>query len=228
MYPITLNQDTSSSSPTWDGKCFWQVPNVGLFTSRLHVDNHTWTTSNFNSSNSQARYFTKTNGEHTAFFQPSQVVITSAGGLQLISNPVPSGSTATKSVAGEIRTAWGDIQSGSIRTVIKGDVNPGSVYGFFFYGSTSWAFESDIELRGGHATNVSCTNQYYQYGDTTRAVESRTDVPIRATTIGDWHEYRIDWIPGSHVTFFVDGAVLVTKTNHVPVGPGTWIWNSWR
>jgi beta-glucanase (GH16 family) len=48
--------------------------------------------------------------------------------------------------------------------------------------------------------------------------------PSDATTA--FHEYRIDWIPGSTM-YYLDGVLQKTMTTNVPTQGGSWIWNNW-
>jgi hypothetical protein len=212
----------TSSPGTYSG-CFWQIDGVGKFTSRLHVGNASWTESFFNSSNPGGRYFIRDNSEHLARFRTRQITIAPSGNLHMLSSYVPTSSSSTTSIAAQMITAWPDIQYGSVRTVAKGDMNPGAVYGFFFYNLTKYPYyEADIELQTRLPNGVRFTTQY------TGAPESTTNVTLsRGGSIHDWHEYRMDWVPGS-ISFYVDGVLRLTKTQNLPRSPGAWYWNSWR
>ncbi|GAB7357172.1 hypothetical protein MBLNU459_g8163t1 [Dothideomycetes sp. NU459] len=236
--PVSVNLFSSggtsksyvSSPATWDGKCVWTVPESGSqFTSRLHVVNASWSNGNFSKTNANGRYFWIYNDTHEAIYRSTQVAIGGLGNLQLIANAVPATSTETMAVSGQIRTGWDDVVSGSIRTVAKGATNPGAVYGIFFYNDNLYQeYETDIELLTTWPNNVSVTKQYFAARNEKQYRLSQTNLTLSGDgSISDWHEYRIDWIPGS-VTFFIDGVNRLTKKTDVPSGPGTWIWSSWR
>ncbi|GAB7355478.1 hypothetical protein MBLNU459_g5975t1 [Dothideomycetes sp. NU459] len=222
---------TSYVSPpaTWDGSCAWIVDNSYKSTSRMHVANHSWSLGNFSTSNAGSRYSIRSDlVEHDiAYFNQSHVVVGSAGNLQLIQAAVPASSKEVKALGGEIKTAWADIQFGSVRTVARGTTNPGA--GFFFYGSNKYAHETDIELRTNHTAQAAFSNQWFNYYAKSNNEETLTKLATlrNGGTISDWHKYRIDWLPNI-VLFYIDGIYITNITQYAPVNVGQWVWNSWR
>ncbi|THX69784.1 hypothetical protein D6D05_08882 [Aureobasidium pullulans] len=133
---------------------------------------------------------------------------------------VPANSANTDAQSAQIVTAWSDITYGSIRTVAKGTKNLGAVYGMFFYGPDVPHYETDIELVTLNPTTVHFTNQ----NDT---MSNSTETTLYgSSTISSWHEYRLDWVPGS-ISFYIDGVLRENKTQGVPKGSGAWYWNAW-
>lgn len=60
------------------------------------------------------------------------------------------------------------------------------------------------------------------------AAENSANYPISIpmTGLGDWHTYRMEWLPGM-VRWFVDGTLIRTETEHVPVQPQQLHMNLW-
>jgi len=60
------------------------------------------------------------------------------------------------------------------------------------------------------------------------AAENSANYPISIpmAELGDWHTYRMEWLPGM-VRWFVDGNLIRTETEHVPVQPQQLHMNLW-
>ncbi|MGE0685063.1 MAG: family 16 glycosylhydrolase [Candidatus Binatia bacterium] len=60
------------------------------------------------------------------------------------------------------------------------------------------------------------------------AAENSANYPISIPMagMGDWHTYRMEWLPGM-VRWFVDGNLIRTETEHVPVQPQQLHMNLW-
>ncbi|THZ16201.1 hypothetical protein D6C90_10018 [Aureobasidium pullulans] len=201
--------------------CTWTVDSRYKFDSHMEVKNSSWSSRNFSSTNANAMYFIKSDTDiGPAYFNKSQITIDSLGLLRMNQAAVPANSANTDAQSAQIVTAWSDITYGSIRTVAKGTKNPGAVYGMFFYGPDVPHYETDIELVTLNPRTVHFTNQ----NDT---MSNSTETTLYgSSTISSWHEYRLDWVPGS-VSFYIDGVLRENKTQGVPKGPGAWYWNAW-
>ncbi|KAF8149496.1 concanavalin A-like lectin/glucanase [Crassisporium funariophilum] len=116
----------------------------------------------------------------------------------------------------------------SVRTVQKSSTTPGVVEGNFFYASDNQ--ETDFEiLTSTIDTSSACvpkgiwvTNQALTPGQPS----THQTLPFTFDPRAGFHEYRIDWLPGS-TTFFIDGRQVAQLTSNVPTATGPWIWNAW-
>ncbi|KAF8149497.1 concanavalin A-like lectin/glucanase domain-containing protein [Crassisporium funariophilum] len=119
-------------------------------------------------------------------------------------------------------------QYGSVRTVQKSSSVPGVVEGNFFYASDNQ--ETDIEiLTSTIDTDSACVPKGVWVSNqalTPGTPASQETIPFAFDPRADFHEYRIDWLPGS-TTFFIDGVQISQKTTNVPTAVGPWIWNAW-
>ena len=213
---------------TWKNNCVWNIAGVGNFTSRLYVSKSNWTAANFDSSTTNLRHFIKNASSETDEFpnsDPSRIVI-SGGNLLLQNDGQTNVTTSTRvfSPGAMINTAWNDIKYGSVRTVAKGTINPGSVYGMYFYSLNPPIHgETDIELRTSYPYQAWYTNQ-----ESLPSVEVVANSTLQSGTIADaFHEYRLDWLPGGTV-FYIDGIKVASHTSYVPGAGGNWAWNAWR
>lgn len=170
---------TSVSKPgVWNG-CTYTVdgPSSGIFynyTSRIHVNTSGWTHAAFDKTAPHGGFFVKTQQPDSGLgtFDASRVIIQSNGNLLLQQWPSPltayTGKWGNGSVnnyytlpSAEMSTNWSDIMFGSVRTVAKGDMNPGGIYGFFFYDNKKGdlAREADIEVRTSYDKMLCYTAQ---------------------------------------------------------------------
>jgi beta-glucanase (GH16 family) len=80
--------------------------------------------------------------------------------------------------------------------------------------------EIDFEILTSQQAKIS-TNVFI-------AAENSKDYPISIpmAELGDWHTYRMEWLPGM-VRWFVDGNLIRTETEHVPVQPQQLHMNLW-
>ncbi|GAB7357637.1 hypothetical protein MBLNU459_g0134t1 [Dothideomycetes sp. NU459] len=152
----------------------------------------------------------------------SRVVIGSLKNLQLKMLPSPAYPQAdgyNTYPSAMIATNWSDILYGSVRTVAKGDINSGGVYGFFFFANNAPHGETDIEIRTTEPDAFYINNQ--QDGSLQSGPDEwGIDTTDTGTDFSDYfHEYRLDWTP-SGTTFYIDGIKVQTVTKYIPTGPG--------
>lgn len=71
-------------------------------------------------------------------------------------------------------------------------------------------------------TNIWYTNQALVPGNpsTHNEIKQKVDVSL------DYHEYRIDWLPGA-TKFYFDGELQTTLNKNVPATATAFIWNNW-
>lgn len=192
-----------------------------------------WTSDNFDSTNAHGRYFVKNTSTPGAFgdYDPSRVTVNSQGDLQLQVLGTPNTTTrSTWSHGSMIDAAWEDIRYGSVRTVMKGTISPGSVYGTFFIAlNHDYNGETDIELRTSYSKQTWDTNQQvYCVGTQEHNPEAQQNSFLSHGTMADaFHEYHIDWLPGK-TSFYLDGTHVTDITQYVPASAGIWHWNAWR
>ncbi|GAB7353414.1 hypothetical protein MBLNU459_g3886t1 [Dothideomycetes sp. NU459] len=190
---------TSTSAPATFKNCYYVVDGVGKFNSRMHVSASNWTKANFDTTTKNGAYFKKWNWDAGAgYYDESRVVIGDLKNLQLRQYTGPakpytqSGRTWNTYPSAQISTNWSDILYGSVRTVARGDVNPGAVYGFFFYATDVKEGETDIEIRTVDPVSFYITNQ-----NATESAKISEDWYIDTTSTGTgfsdyFHEYRLD------------------------------------
>ncbi|GAB7357636.1 hypothetical protein MBLNU459_g0134t2 [Dothideomycetes sp. NU459] len=182
-----------------------------------------WSQSNFASATPQKRFFNKiTQSLSYAEMDESRVVIGSLKNLQLKMLPSPAYPQAdgyNTYPSAMIATNWSDILYGSVRTVAKGDINSGGVYGFFFFANNAPHGETDIEIRTTEPDAFYINNQ--QDGSLQSGPDEwGIDTTDTGTDFSDYfHEYRLDWTP-SGTTFYIDGIKVQTVTKYIPTGPG--------
>lgn len=130
----------------------------------------------------------------------------------------------------ELATFRRDALYGTFRVGMKLSSVNGTCGAFFFFHSNeqeidmeflSWAFEED---KGA----VHLVLQSPQSADRLDASDTSTYkvAPLPFAPDDQFHEYRFDWTP-SQVTFYVDGEVLTTMTEHIPHAPGPLHLNHW-
>ncbi|KAL9620660.1 MAG: hypothetical protein Q9160_004796 [Pyrenula sp. 1 TL-2023] len=125
------------------------------------------------------------------------------------------GSRKSISVA-EVQTVDEKILYASVRTMAKFSAIEGTC-----------ASEIDIEYLSSPNSNSNqprgVLHLFYMNQPSTS-----TNEPMPANDqASTFHEYRIDWTPGS-TKFYFDGKVRQTFTTDVPQIAGPWIWNHWR
>lgn len=197
----------------------------------MHIAPNGWNSSAFNSNSSLGGgYFVKSSAQWAiGTFDPSRVVVGSSGNLQLQILGVPATSTETNAPGAQVTTSWSDIKYGSVRTMARGDRSPGAVYAAFFYrydavnSLKGLVNESDIELRTTYPRRAFFTNDKANGAGLT----SNYSLPDFGWISDEFHEYRLDWVPGA-THFYIDGVLKLTNTEAVPRMPGAWYWNAWR
>ncbi|KAF5328704.1 hypothetical protein D9619_011712 [Psilocybe cf. subviscida] len=138
---------------------------------------------------------------------------------------------------------------GSMRTVMKSSAVPGIVEGIFFYRKL---FVSIVALREAAELQFVVADNDTQETDweilTSTTLKASADVPAGIWTTNQnfvlnqpsnhetvplsfdpsqgFHEYRIDWVPGS-TTFYLDGVQKTKLTTFTPVVAAHLIWNVW-
>lgn len=217
------SEPAGTSTPAqWNG-CNYVVSGSGTFTSRIHVPEGQWGGVVDNQSKNMFQSYGGPYGPGD--FQSSLVSTDSAGNLNL----EVLGGTVSPAPSSQILTYWNDILYGSVRVVAKGDTNPGSVYGMFFYGENDTSgilSETDIELRTKYPNLAYYTDQY-PYFEAAQQQDPYTVSSSLTQDISAFHEYRLDWVPGS-VTFYIDGVSQEVMTQWVPTGQTAFYMNSWR
>lgn len=102
----------------------------------------------------------------------------------------------------------------------------GIVGGIFLYalksGSNTLHDEIDFEL----LTNQPHVVQTNVYSSEPLGVGHPQFVPYISGSITDYHTYEIKWLP-DQVSWFIDGNLVRTETNHVPTGPMSFHLNIW-
>lgn len=95
-------------------------------------------------------------------------------------------------------TNWSDVMYGSVRTVAKGDTNPGGIYGFFFYDNKDTLHgEADIEVRPSYDKML-----YYTAQNSTG--QAGLFMSQLNTSFSDvYHEHRLDWTL-TNVDYYLD------------------------
>lgn len=123
---------------------------------------------------------------------------------------------------------------GSVRTVAKGDMNPGGIYGFYFYApnrTDPLQGEADIEVRTSYDKTFHYTaqNKNGQAGPFT--------AQLNTSFADDYHEHRVD-LTLTSVDYYSDAVYQGSWTvdfslnqDHpscVSTKPGIWWWSSYR
>jgi beta-glucanase (GH16 family) len=108
------------------------------------------------------------------------------------------------------------------RARVVGDA--GAVGGLFTFADNN--DETDVEI----LTRLNTSTIYYS---TQPSVDGKGNViPLGSVAVGglpdynDWHEHRIDWLPGV-TRWFVDGALARTSTYSAPKKPSGLVMNMW-
>jgi hypothetical protein len=104
---------------------------------------------------------------------------------------------AAVSSSTQLYTAYNDILYGSIRAIIL----LSNATGFTSFRSDT--MEIDVNWLAAHST--------YD-----------TSVVSDASTA--WHEYRVDWLPGT-TNYYIDGKLIDSTASEAT--PGLWLWNAW-
>ncbi|KAI4802531.1 hypothetical protein E4T45_11199, partial [Aureobasidium sp. EXF-8846] len=127
-----------------------------------------------------------------------------AGSVVGVGNSIASGAgaavaavEAAVSSSTQLYTAYNDILYGSIRAVIL----LSNATGFTSFRSDT--MEIDVNWLAAHST--------YD-----------TSVVSDASTA--WHEYRVDWLPGT-TNYYIDGKLIESTASEAT--PGLWLWNAW-
>lgn len=203
---------TASAAAPFDG-CLYQVSNLGAFNSRIAVTD--WSKFPFT-----LRATDRTGGPARVRWNPSNVGVDSTDGSLTLTVPGGQAVCSDDSPCGsaQITTAYDDVLYGSMRTIAKTPHVWGTVSAFFFYSDDN--NEADIEIQTGNTSYAHWTNQDW-YGSNALTTSS-----VVADTSAEYHEYRIDWVPG-RTDYYVDGKLMQSYTKFVPRTPGFWMWNSW-
>ena len=83
--------------------------------------------------------------------------------------------------------------------------------------------EIDVEILTTNLKKVS-TNVFAQ--ESLNKTAHPLSIAVAPGTFADWHTYRMEWFP-DHVSWFIDGSVIRTETNHVPTQPQQLHMNLW-
>lgn len=118
-----------------------------------------------------------------------------------------------------MQTDYDDILYASVRTVAKISNVPGTTHGFIFYSNDTQ--EVDFAFLTSDISKAWLTNEQVTYS----SPYSTYNVAAPSDANTAWHEYRVDWLPGTS-RFFVDGVLVKEITDNVPTTPGSWIWNN--
>lgn len=213
----------SADTVTQNSAGYWTVPGAGSFSSTMSLN-----FAQSSSLNGSLYIATQTiaNSSATLYsraFSASNVVFNAGDSVSLICRGSSDNYTSLKRVipSGELITNFTDILYGSVRTVAKLSNVPGTCQapGFFYANDTQ---ETDIEMPSFDPTNVYFNTQ--STGPGAKAGQAKIALPSDAWT--NWHEYRMDWLPGT-VKYYIDGALVATLNTSVPSVPGSWRWNNW-
>lgn len=214
----------STAGSLTKGGCYYSVPNVGLFTTRM---SYSWDNA----------LTLATTGLGVVQDLVSSIYTVGAGnsplprrfdlvniGLSIldpsITLTVPGGQSKGPVSSAQITTAYDDILYGSVRTVAKISSVPGTTHGFSFYSNDTQ--EIDFAFLTTDSSVAHLTNE--QTSSASAPTSYQVSAPSDATTA--YHEYRVDWVPGK-VTFYVDSKLVQTITGNVPTTAGFWLWNNW-
>lgn len=216
---------TSSTAGTLQkGGCYYSVPNVGLFTTRMSYSwNNAFTLASTGVGVVQdlvSSIYTVGAGNSPL---PRRFDLVNIGTSLLdpsLTLTVPGGQTKGPISSAQITTAYDDIMYGSVRTVAKISSVPGTTHGFSFYSNDTQ--EIDFAFLTTDSSIAHLTNE--QISADSPATSYQISAPSDATTA--YHEYRVDWLPGK-AQFFIDGQLVQTITGNVPTTPGFWLWNNW-
>ncbi|THX10490.1 concanavalin A-like lectin/glucanase [Aureobasidium pullulans] len=215
---------SSSSGSLVKGGCYYSVPNVGLFTTRM---TYSWDNA----------FTLAATGVGVVQDLVSSLYTVGAGNSPLprrfdlvnigvslldpsITLTVPGGQTKGPISSAQITTAYDDILYGSVRTVAKISSVPGTTHGFSFYANDTQ--EIDFAFLTTSSGVAHLTNE--QVSADSPATSYQVSAPSDATSA--YHEYRVDWLPGKAM-FYIDSKLVQTITGNVPTSPGFWLWNNW-
>jgi hypothetical protein len=123
--------------------------------------------------------------------------VSAIGAAKSIASGVGASVEAAVSSSTQLFTAYNDILYGSVRAVVL----LSNATGFTSFRSDT--MEIDVNWLASHST--------YD-----------TSVVSDASTA--WHEYRVDWLPGS-TNYYVDGKLIDSTASEAK--PGLWLWNAW-
>lgn len=198
---------TTSSSATQNG-CYYSVAGVGNFNYHMNSTSDL-TSSIYTVANNNAPFARR--------FDATNIGSNSANNLLLT---VPGAQLTGPISSAQLTTSYSDILYGSVRTIAKVSNVPGTTHGFTFYANDTQ--EIDFAFITGDSTIAHFTNE--QVSTSSAATSYTYTAPSDATTA--FHEYRVDWIPGSTM-FYIDSVLVKTITGNVPTTPGFWLWNNW-
>ncbi|CAD0091689.1 unnamed protein product [Aureobasidium mustum] len=104
---------------------------------------------------------------------------------------------AAMSSSTQLYTSYNDILYGSVRAVIL----LSNATGFTSFRSDT--MEIDLNWLDYHSTY---------------------DTSVVSDASSAWHEYRVDWLPGS-TSYYIDGNLVDSTASEA--SPGLWLWNAW-
>lgn len=203
---------SSSSGSLVKGGCYYSVPNVGLFTTRM---TYSWDNA----------FTLAATGVGVVQDLVSSLYTVGAGNSPLprrfdlvnigvslldpsITLTVPGGQTKGPISSAQITTAYDDILYGSVRTVAKISSVPGTTHGFSFYANDTQ--EIDFAFLTTSSGVAHLTNE--QVSADSPATSYQVSAPSDATSA--YHEYRVDWLPGKAM-FYIDSKLVQTITGNV-------------
>lgn len=223
----SANALTQSAAATQNSKtCMYTVPGVGSFSTNLNFDLSSGTVLPSLGSDLVASTYTVANNyaPYARRFDMTNIGYASGGLLGLMSNAltltVPGAQTSGPISSAQLTTDYNDILYGSVRTVAKVSSVPGTTHGFTFYSNDTQ--EIDFAFITGNNALAHYTNE--QVNSSSPATSYTSTAPTDASTA--FHEYRVDWIPGS-TAFYIDSVLQKNVTGNVPTTPGFWLWNNW-
>ncbi|KAI4802624.1 hypothetical protein E4T44_11237, partial [Aureobasidium sp. EXF-8845] len=200
--PIASVSTLKSSKAGVYSNCYYNVDGVGAFNTRWVADWTTGTTQDLTGIVSSA-YAVGVTGTSTTT-TPSSKFKRGLGSVVGVGNSIASGAgaavaavEAAVSSSTQLYTAYNDILYGSIRAVVL----LSNATGFTSFRSDT--MEIDVNWLAAHST--------YD-----------TSVVSDASTA--WHEYRVDWLPGT-TNYYIDDKLIDSTASEAT--PGLWLWNAW-
>ncbi|QRV85770.1 glycoside hydrolase family 16 protein [Ceratobasidium sp. AG-Ba] len=147
-------------------------------------------------------------------------------GLGMRTSAFPPGSSGPVKTA-EIQSHREDILYGSFRMRATVPSVPGVCFGFFTFRSNTQ--EADIEFLSSDADyyqRVHHTNQPGLLPDQNTDPNAAKEVVITGADFTEFHEHRLDWLPGSS-KYYYDGALKSTVSKNSPSVASLLLANVW-
>ncbi|KAH0159331.1 hypothetical protein KCU67_g7161, partial [Aureobasidium melanogenum] len=227
--PVAASSTLKSSQAGVYSKCYYNIDGVGEFNTRWVAD---WTTgitqdltgivsSSYTVGTASSSTTTTTSkvkrglGSLFSLFSNSlsfrilpssmtQSVVTTASSAMSAVGSLASGAgeavasvEAAMSSSTQLYTSYNDILYGSVRAVIL----LSNATGFTSFRSDT--MEIDLNWLDYHSTY---------------------DTSVVSDASTTWHEYRVDWLPGT-TDYYIDGNLVDSTASEAT--PGLWLWNAW-